>query len=136
MDELSGLIEELQKEVTELERALRLREAEEAAKLRLEGERLSAAEARLARARATLTADTASLAIFEEKRNHLLARTQGWRAELWKIAHGSAVMVSGVMIVTALPLAQRWLRGDWGIKLIGAQLALGLVLFFVIPKKR
>ncbi|MBS1151510.1 MAG: hypothetical protein H6Q89_3208 [Myxococcaceae bacterium] len=136
MDELSELIEQLQREVAELERALRLREAEEGAKLRLEAARLKAAEARLARARQLLDSETAALAMVDQKRTHLLARIDGWQGQLWRIGYGSVAMVTVPMVMTSLPLAGVWLGSSWALALGAGQAALFAVLYLLIPEKR
>ena len=136
MAELSQLIEQLQKEVAELERALRLREAEEAARLQLEEARLRTAQARLTRAQATLKSEAAELATIEEKRSDLLARIDSWRGKLWQVAHGAVPLLTVTMVATAYPLAKQWLGGDWALGISGAQLVSFLVLYFVIPQKR
>jgi hypothetical protein len=136
MDELSELIGQLQKEVSELERALRLREAEESAKLRLEEARLKVAQTRLARAQEALKADAAALAIVEEKRTHLLARIDGWQGQLWRIGHGSVAMLTVPMVTTSFPLAMVWLGSNWALGILGAQVAAFGILYFAIPEKR
>lgn len=136
MDELSELISRLQKEVAELEGALHLREAEEAAKLKLEEGRLRVAEARLARAQALLKNEAAALAVVEEKRTHLLERIDGWRGQVWRIGYGSAVVVTLPLMATTFTLATTWFGMGWALSLFGAQAAFFGALFVLIPEKR
>ncbi len=136
MDELSELTQQLQKEVAELERALRLRETEEAAKLRLKEARLRTAEARLARANALLKTDAAALDIVENKRAHLLARIDGWPGQLWRAGYGSVPALAVMSLLTAAPLAGVWLGNGWAGGILAGNLLVGGLLYFLIPAKR
>lgn len=136
MDELAPLIQQLQAEVTGLERALRLRQAEEDQRLDLEEARRGAAEQRLARARAALKSRGEALVALEAQRTLLRARTDGWRGQVWRIGHASAAALAVGAAVAAIPLTAAWLGRDWAAGLAAGQVALFVALYLLIPKQR
>ncbi len=136
MDELGPLIAKLQGEVAALEAAIDAREADEANQLGAQERRRSAAEGRLARARATLRTNGEALAVLDGRRANLLARIDSWQGQLWRMGHGSAVMTLFVAAVLPLPLVSVWLGSTWALGLAGAQLAAFVAAFFLIPEKR
>ena len=136
MDELSQRIEQLTKEVTQLERSLRLREAEEANELRQETDRVKTAEARLARAKAALQSEASALEVVEDKRTHLLARIDGWQGQLWRVGYGSAAMLTVSMVTTSVGLSFAWLGSGWAVAMLAGQGVLFGALYVLIPEKR
>ena len=136
MDELSGLIQKLQKEVDGLERVLRLREAEEGARLRHEEAELRAAEARLTSARGILKQEADELVVLEEKHLHLLTRIDSWRGRLWRIGYGSLVAAMVPAALTSTALALVWLPSSWRLVWLAAQAGLFGLLYLFIPEKR
>lgn len=135
-DDLPGLIAQLEKEVAPLERALRLREAEERGRLAGEEQRLSAAKARAARAAATLKAEGAQLKQVELRRAELLQRVRGWRGQLWSIGHGTLAVSSVAGAMVAFPLVLSWLGTGWAVASAAAHAGLFVALYFLIPEKR
>lgn len=136
MDELAPMIEQLEAEATELERALRLRQAEEGQRLDLEEARLLAAQERAARARETIKSRTDALVAVEAQRTRLRARTEGWRGQLWRIGYSSAAALAVGVAMASLPLTGAWFGRNWALGLGAGQVVLFGALYFLIPVKR
>ncbi len=136
MDELSELIQGLQKEVAQLEGKLRVREAEEEARLKGDQSRLVTAQARLDTANTSLETHAATLSILQKRRASLLARTEGWQGQLWRIGYGSAVAAAVLMMSASLLVVRVWFGGDWAFGMLTAQVVLLGGLLLTIPEKR
>jgi exonuclease VII small subunit len=134
-DELTALIADLEKEVLPLERALRLREAEEGQRLKAEEMRLAAAQARVRTAEATLKAEAAELAVLDARRAELRRITEGWRGQLWSLGYGTLVTAAALSAITAFPVIGKWFPGTAALWVVGGQaVAFGLLWLF-IPRK-
>lgn len=136
MDELGVLLEKLAGEVDALEAAVDSREADEARQLGAWEARLEAAESRLSKSRTILEADNAALAALEIERTQLLQRIDGWRGQLWRLGHGIAATALVTVAVVPLAVAIRWLGAAGSFGLVGLQLVLLLLGWFLIPEKR
>ncbi len=135
-DELTALIARLEREVAPLERALRLREAEEAQLLRVEEGHLAHAIARRDKAEATLKAEATQLAALEARRVELRRIIDGWRGQLWSIGYGALTTAAFLAVVTALPVLRQWFP-TWSVGgVAGAQLVAFLLCYLLIPRKK
>lgn len=134
-DELAALIAKLEAEVAPLERALRLREAEEAALLRTEERQLASALARRDKAEATLKSEAEQLARLEARRAELRRVTEGWRGQLWSIGYGAVVTAAFLAVVTAFPIIGRWFPNVSAIGVVIGQLIAFGLLYLLIPRK-
>lgn len=134
-DELTALIASLEKEVHPLEQALRLREAEEAQRLRAEEARLKAAHDRTRKAEAALAAEEAELARLEARRAELRRITEGWRGQLWSIGYGSVVSTAAIAVVAAFPVVDHWFHRTTALWVLGGQAVAFGFLWLVIPRK-
>lgn len=135
-DELTGLIAKLEHEVQPLERALRLREAEEAHRLHIEEARLAAAQARQRAAEATLKSEAAQLVVLDARRAELRRVTDGWRGQLWSIGYGFLTTCALLSVLTAYPIVLRWFGQNTALGVVAAQFLAFGILYVLIPKKR